>query len=115
MLLWLRYSAFLVLYPVGVGSELTMAALALSQVITDITAPAVFFSLLASAPCLSRHSSVWSNVHVTLQIRRRKLLSLELPHALNWAFDYYTACIILMLVYFPGEFFVVMLQSVLVS
>jgi hypothetical protein len=32
ILLWLRYSAFLVLYPVGVGSELTMAALALSQV-----------------------------------------------------------------------------------
>jgi Protein tyrosine phosphatase-like protein, PTPLA len=32
VLLWLRYSAFLVLYPVGVGSELTMAALALSQV-----------------------------------------------------------------------------------
>ena len=34
ILLWLRYSAFLVLYPVGVGSELTMAALALSQVCT---------------------------------------------------------------------------------
>jgi Protein tyrosine phosphatase-like protein, PTPLA len=32
ILLWLRYSAFLVLYPVGVGSELGMAALALSQV-----------------------------------------------------------------------------------
>lgn len=31
-LLWLRYTGFLVLYPVGVGSELTMAALALHQV-----------------------------------------------------------------------------------
>ena len=28
-LLWLRYSAFLVLYPFGVGSEMTMARLAM--------------------------------------------------------------------------------------
>jgi Protein tyrosine phosphatase-like protein, PTPLA len=34
ILLWLRYSAFLVLYPVGSGSELGMVALALSQVCT---------------------------------------------------------------------------------
>ncbi len=32
-LLWLRYSGFLVLYPIGVGSELSMAYLALDQVL----------------------------------------------------------------------------------
>ena len=31
-LLWLRYSAFTVLYPIGVGSELTMAWLALPTI-----------------------------------------------------------------------------------
>ena len=44
ILLWLRYSAFLVLYPVGVGSELGMAALALSQVCTlRRQTPGIFF------------------------------------------------------------------------
>lgn len=32
VLLWLRYSAFIVLYPLGVGSELTMAYLALPTI-----------------------------------------------------------------------------------
>lgn len=31
-LLWLRYSAFIVLYPFGVGSELTMAYLAMPHI-----------------------------------------------------------------------------------
>ena len=31
-LLWLRYSAFIVLYPLGVGSELTMAYLAMPSI-----------------------------------------------------------------------------------
>ena len=46
ILLWLRYSAFLVLYPVGVGSELGMAALALSQVCTlRRQTPGTFFDV----------------------------------------------------------------------
>lgn len=38
------------------------------------------------------------------QIKRRKLLTWELPNALNQSFDYYTACIAAMLVYLPGTF-----------
>lgn len=66
VLLWLRYSAFLPLYPLGVASEITMALLALPQV------------------------------------RRRKLLSIEMPNSWNFAFDYHTALIILIGVYLPG-------------
>ena len=66
-LLWLRYSGFLALYPIGVSSELTM---------------------------------VWLALHA---IRSRGLLSLALPNALNFAFDYYTFCVLGMLVYLPGE------------
>lgn len=115
ILLWLRYSAFLVLYPVGVGSELTMAALALSQVnviICSCCHPACrpassygpSFPSCIAAQGLTQHNTSFSDMRsANLQIRRRKLLSLELPNGLNWAFDYYTACIILMLVYLPGE------------
>lgn len=66
-LLWLRYSGFLALYPIGVSSELTM---------------------------------VWLALHA---IRTRGLLSLTLPNAANFAFDYYIVCVIGMLVYLPGD------------
>ncbi|KAK9826727.1 hypothetical protein WJX81_002276 [Elliptochloris bilobata] len=65
-LLWLRYSAFLVLYPFGVGSEMTMARLAM-PVIHD-----------------------------------RGLLSLRMPNALNYSFDYYWFCWVAVACYLPG-------------
>ncbi len=65
-LLWLRYSGFLALYPIGVSSELTM---------------------------------VWLALHA---IRTQGLLSLTLPNAINFAFDYHLFCMLGMLVYLPG-------------
>lgn len=65
-LLWLRYSAFLVLYPFGVGSEMTMARLAMPV------------------------------------IRDRGLLSLRMPNALNYSFDYYWFCWLAVACYLPG-------------
>lgn len=65
-MLWLRYTAFYVLYPLGVGSELALAYMALPT------------------------------------IQRRKLWSYEMPNAINFAFDYHVACIVLMGVYAPG-------------
>eukprot|EP00887_Chlorella_sp_A99_P006090 scaffold22.g6090.t1 len=65
-LLWLRYTGFIVLYPLGVSSELAMAWLA---------APA---------------------------IRQGKLLSIEMPNALNFAFDYHLVCWLVVAAYLPG-------------
>ena len=65
-LLWLRYSAFLVLYPFGVGSEMTMARLAMPV------------------------------------IRDRGLLTLRMPNALNYSFDYYWFCWLAVACYLPG-------------
>lgn len=65
------YSGFIVLYPLGVASELTMAWLAL--------------------PALKK-TGKWSIV---------------MPNAYNFAFSYYWACIITMLVYIPGELHII--------
>ncbi|PRW58764.1 N-methyltryptophan oxidase isoform A [Chlorella sorokiniana] len=66
VLLWLRYTAFLILYPLGVGSELAMVALALPT------------------------------------IRANRPLSIQLPNAANFGFDYYWACWLAVLAYLPG-------------
>ncbi|KAI8475074.1 MAG: tyrosine phosphatase-like protein [Monoraphidium minutum] len=63
---WLRYSGFIVLYPIGVASELTMAWLALPEL---------------------RATGKWS---------------VTMPNAYNFAFSYYVACIVTMIVYIPG-------------
>lgn len=65
-LLWLRYSAFIPLYPLGVASELTMASLALPV------------------------------------IRVKRPLTLDMPNALNWGFDYYCFCWLVIACYLPG-------------
>ena len=65
-LLWLRYSAFIPLYPLGVASELTMASLALPV------------------------------------IRVKRPLTLDMPNALNWGFDYYYFCWLAIACYLPG-------------
>jgi hypothetical protein len=66
LLLWLRYSAFIPLYPLGVASELTMASLALPV------------------------------------IRVHRPLTLDMPNALNWSFDYYYFCWAAIACYLPG-------------
>jgi len=123
-LLWLRYTGFLVLYHVGVGSELTMAALALHQVSRQPANPNKHRSAAersnpagrcgghsrydrhadASAYSVSQgdESQGGEERRVPAQIRRRQLLSVALPNAYNFAFDYYTACLVLMAVYLPG-------------
>jgi len=65
-LLWLRYSAFIPLYPLGVASELTMASLALPV------------------------------------IGVKRPLTLDMPNALNWGFDYYYFCWAAIACYLPG-------------
>lgn len=65
-LLWLRYSTFIVLYPLGVASELTMGWLARPT------------------------------------IKDARPLSVRLPNAANFAFDYYWACWIIAALYIPG-------------
>ena len=64
--LWLRYSAFIPLYPLGVASELTMAYLALPI------------------------------------IKAKQPLSVHLPNAFNFGFDYYTLCWLIIASYLPG-------------
>ncbi|KAI3438939.1 hypothetical protein D9Q98_001353 [Chlorella vulgaris] len=66
VLLWLRYTAFLVLYPLGVSSELASVALALPT------------------------------------IRATRPWSIEMPNKMNFAFDYYYACWMVVLLYLPG-------------
>lgn len=66
VLLWLRYTAFIVLYPLGVSSELAEVALAM---------PA---------------------------IRATRPLSIQMPNKFNFAFDYYWACWLVVLLYLPG-------------
>jgi hypothetical protein len=65
--LWLRYSAFIPLYPLGVASELTMAYLAMPV------------------------------------IREKRPLTLTMPNALNWGFDYYVFCWLAIACYVPGR------------
>lgn len=64
--LWLRYSGFIVLYPVGVASELTMAYLALPT------------------------------------IKATRLWNYPMPNKLNFAFDYYVVCLLIIASYLPG-------------
>lgn len=64
--LWLRYTSFIPLYPLGVASEMTMAYLALPI------------------------------------IKANRPLSISMPNALNWSFDYYTLCWIIICSYLPG-------------
>ncbi|GLC35795.1 hypothetical protein PLESTB_000495100 [Pleodorina starrii] len=64
--LWLRYSTFIPLYPIGVASELTMAWLAL---------PAI------------RAAHMWS---------------VDMPNALNFGFDYFLFCLVIVASYVPG-------------
>ncbi|PSC68010.1 Very-long-chain (3R)-3-hydroxyacyl-[acyl-carrier] dehydratase PASTICCINO 2 [Micractinium conductrix] len=66
LLLWLRYTAFIGLYPLGVASELAMVWLALP----------------------------W--------IREHRPLSVQMPNAFNFGFDYYWACWAAVLAYLPG-------------
>ena len=65
-LLWLRYTGFIVLYPLGVSSELTMAWLAMPL------------------------------------IRAKRIGSVAMPNPANFAFDYYTACWVIIALYLPG-------------
>lgn len=65
-LLWLRYSTFILLYPLGVASEMTMVWLALPH------------------------------------IRRSHMWSIDLPNAVNFAFDYFFFCLLAVIIYIPG-------------
>ena len=65
-LLWLRYTGFMVLYPLGVSSELTMAWLAMPV------------------------------------IKAKHIGSIAMPNAANFAFDYHTACWVIIALYLPG-------------
>ncbi|KAL3142589.1 hypothetical protein ABBQ38_002908 [Trebouxia sp. C0009 RCD-2024] len=65
-LLWLRYSTFILLYPLGVASEMAMVWLALPHV---------------------RRSHMWS---------------IDLPNAVNFAFDYFLFCLLAVVIYIPG-------------
>ena len=65
-LLWLRYTGFIVLYPLGVSSELTMAWLAMPV------------------------------------IKAKRIASIAMPNAANFAFDYYLACWVIIALYLPG-------------
>ena len=65
-LLWLRYSTFIFLYPLGVASEMTMVWLALPH------------------------------------IRRSHMWSIDLPNAVNFAFDYFLFCLLAVVIYIPG-------------
>ena len=65
-LLWLRYSTFVFLYPLGVASEMTMVWLALPH------------------------------------IRRSHMWSVDLPNAVNFAFDYFFFCLLAVVIYIPG-------------
>jgi very-long-chain (3R)-3-hydroxyacyl-CoA dehydratase len=69
-LLWLRYSAFIVLYPLGVSSEMAMLALA-TPALPGESGKGVLGPLLAR-------------------------LSLRLPNRLNFAFEYATVCWLVM-------------------
>jgi len=62
---WLRYSGFLILYPLGAGSEMMLLYKAMPY------------------------------------IRERGLWSLTLPNKLNFAFDFYKVCWVLLLLYLP--------------
>lgn len=66
-LVWLRYSTFIILYPLGVASEMTMVWLALPH------------------------------------IRRSHMWSIDLPNALNFAFDYFLFCLLAVVIYIPGR------------
>ena len=65
-LLWLRYTGFILLYPLGVSSELTMAWLAMPV------------------------------------IKAKHIGSITMPNAANFAFDYHTACWVIVALYLPG-------------
>lgn len=65
-LLWLRYSTFIFLYPLGVASEMAMVWLALPHI---------------------RLSHLWS---------------IDLPNAVNFAFDYFLFCLLAVVIYIPG-------------
>lgn len=65
-LLWLRYTLFIVLYPLGVSSELAMVVLANSYL---------------------RKNAIWS---------------LRMPNTLNFGFDYWLACWVIVMFYLPG-------------
>ncbi|GJD08846.1 Very-long-chain (3R)-3-hydroxyacyl-CoA dehydratase 2 [Galdieria sulphuraria] len=63
---WLRYSVFLILYPLGAGSEMLLLYKAMPY------------------------------------IRDRGIWSLKLPNKLNFAFDFYKVCWVLLFLYLPG-------------
>lgn len=95
VLLWLRYTAFIVLYPLGVSSELAEVALAMPAI--RATRP---LSIQASGRCAAaalRHSSV-----LLCQLCVSWLRRLQMPNKFNFAFDYYWACWLVVLLYLPG-------------
>lgn len=72
---WLRYTTFIVLYPIGVSSELAMVWLALPT------------------------------------IRSQNIFSYPMPNAVNMAFDYSIACILVAGCYAPGAPWRVLLST----
>jgi very-long-chain (3R)-3-hydroxyacyl-CoA dehydratase len=76
-LLWLRYTTFIVLYPLGVASELSMVWLALPHI---------------------KRSHKWS---------------IAMPNSLNFGFDYYICCLVLVACYLPGfpQLYIYMLRQ----
>jgi hypothetical protein len=128
VLLWLRYSAFILLYPLGVGSELAMVALAMPSIrqnrplsIQASSAPgwrvharpcshaaAAFATMPANnqqpavpSPCLPRAlcQIMPSCLHASCPPCPP---CLQLPNKFNFAFDYYWACWAVVLAYLPG-------------
>ena len=100
-LLWLRYSGFLVLYPVGVASELTIAALALDTVRRCAECAHAIVTCFCRVQQTNEPWLGSGNRH-QLPCRHRPL-SVALPNSYNFAFDYYFACVALMAIYLPGE------------
>lgn len=105
VLLWLRYTAFLVLYPLGVSSELASVALALPTI--RATRP---WSIEVRKPSAIEITDAVENLHNSvvkcIPATRAEvlLLLLQMPNKMNFAFDYYYACWMVVLLYLPGGF-----------
>lgn len=105
VLLWLRYTAFLALYPLGVGSELAMVALALPAIRAQRP-----WSVAVSESCRGgrerrRRCNPATSCLSSGPPSPSPLLSApppQMPNALNFGFDYYYACWLAVLAYLPG-------------
>eukprot|EP00793_Prasinoderma_coloniale_P001126 PRCOL_00006117-RA len=69
-LLWIRYSLFIIAYPVGITSEVVLAVSALP--------------------------------HIRAAVAATGMLSVSLPNAWNFGFDFYWAAVVATMLYVPG-------------